>query len=242
MRRAVAAIAAAACVLASGRVEAQEFCGAEPTGPQLEGWDAGEEMRFEVVELQDTRRVLAAVGVIGPNDGARLRTALQNAGPIDEIWFNSPGGVVDAGIAMGRVIREYGLFVRVPSGLKCASSCSIAFLGGVLRQVDPGAGYGIHMFSLYFDATDAGRKVDQLVTEFSAVTRRAGDAAGLQQLRARLMQEEQRAARSATKLAGYLLEMSASMSWLTGMVEQEQLGMCFLNEAGQRRYNVTNIE
>jgi hypothetical protein len=47
----------------------------------------------------------------------------------------------------------------VKAGNGCASACSTAFLGGLMRRVEPGAIYGVHMYSTQIDG--AGPAVTQ---------------------------------------------------------------------------------
>lgn len=98
-------------------------------------------------------------------DAATLADSLSR-GQYDEVWLLSGGGQVSAGIGVARVLRARGAFVRVPSasavvasqgattfngGGFCASSCTIAFMGGALRVVDPGAQYILHSPSSFLN-------------------------------------------------------------------------------------------
>lgn len=106
---------------------------------------------FRVVEGQ---RVLLASGMIDGNAAVNLEAALKANGPIHEVWLNSPGGNSQVGVEMGMLLRKYQVLTRVRSGNGCASACSTAFLGGVMRDVEPGAAYGVHMYTTQFDDTD----------------------------------------------------------------------------------------
>lgn len=80
------------------------------------------------MRLESERLVLA--GPVQADDHERLFAALAAAGPrVTTIHLrDSPGGVLRAGLLMGTLIRDRGLFT-IASGL-CASSCALAFLGG----------------------------------------------------------------------------------------------------------------
>lgn len=92
--------------------------------------------------------ILLAMGSIKPGESARLANAIQRVGPrLAEIWLYSPGGTSVEGIKMGRLIRKKGLATRIPKGAMCFSACSMVFLGGVLRTVDAGGYYGVHMWT-----------------------------------------------------------------------------------------------
>lgn len=64
-----------------------------------------------------------------------------------EIWLNSGGGNLLEGVEIGRILREKKQFVRVANGMYCVSACTVAFLGGMLRTIDPGARYEVHAYS-----------------------------------------------------------------------------------------------
>lgn len=91
----------------------------------------------------------------GKQDGSRFESAIRSfQGQFSEVWFRSDGGDLEAGKEIGRILRRYGLRVRVPGGAACISSCTVAFLGGDVRQVDHDATYQMHMFSAARGALD----------------------------------------------------------------------------------------
>jgi hypothetical protein len=118
-------------------------------------WDAVDKMEsgpetmsfnFHVVGGE---RVLAANGVIDDKAADRFRKALRKHAPVGEVWFNSPGGNSEVGMEMGRILHDEfeQAGVRVRAGEGCASACSTAFLGGFMREIEPGGLYGVHMYS-----------------------------------------------------------------------------------------------
>jgi hypothetical protein len=110
-------------------------------------------MSFEFRIVGGTR-VLIATGQVDKGAPFRLETALKRNYPVHEVWFNSPGGDSYAGVEMGDILRREPLVTRVRSGNGCASACSTAFLGGMMRQVEPGAVYGVHMYTTEINGTD----------------------------------------------------------------------------------------
>lgn len=84
------------------------------------------------------------------------------------IVFDSPGGSVSGGVALGRFIRSRGydtalerdvdeeipgngpndesIMRSVANNTMCASACALAFLGGNSRSMAPDARYGVHQF------------------------------------------------------------------------------------------------
>ncbi len=109
----------------------------------------------------ETHFAVAAKGYEG--DPALFRRALRQSG-IREIWIISGGGQVQAAIEMARDLRHSGLPVRVPNAKEvglpvkvhpwCVSSCTVFFMGGVLRYIDQGATYQVHSASLWQTEVD----------------------------------------------------------------------------------------
>lgn len=60
------------------------------------------------------------------------------------VFFNSPGGSLDAAIQMGKIIRVMGLVTHVAEGDICVSACALAWLGGSARFMSPSAKIGFH--------------------------------------------------------------------------------------------------
>ena len=86
--------------------------------------------------------------------------ALRTTPAPTTLVFNSPGGSVGGAMDVGRLIRRSKLDTHAAVTLPpvsagsaarpavCASACALAFLGGVRRQVEPGARLGVHQFAL----------------------------------------------------------------------------------------------
>jgi hypothetical protein len=70
------------------------------------------------------------------------------------VVFNSDGGNLLAGIEIGKTIRLKSFATGVLDGLRCASSCAFAWLGGSPRFMERGARIGFH--AAYIDSA-AGR-------------------------------------------------------------------------------------
>lgn len=137
-------------------------------------------------KLNGQERILVASGAIDTDATKRLEVALEKYGPISEIWLNSPGGNSRVGLEIGRLIRRKMIATRIRAGNGCASACSSAFLGGVIREVEPGAVCGVTMYS----SASAGQGV---VASNEALW--SGVAA-------------------ATERQKYILEMGVSLKWL----------------------------
>jgi hypothetical protein len=122
-------------------------------------------MEFSVqIDSAGNQQVFATGEIVG-DSGLRLKAVLdQNhvkAGSI--VILHSPGGLLDIGMEMGRLMRARSLDTRVGqlprsrsrdvvNGTEpftsdpgeCDSACTFAFLGGVRRTVPPSSKYGIH--------------------------------------------------------------------------------------------------
>jgi hypothetical protein len=100
-------------------------------------------------------------------DAARLEKELTRRDiRYKEVWLDSGGGHLYEGIAVGRLFRRLGTTVRVPKGAFCASSCTVAFVGGLFRFIDDSASFVVHSASRVMggldDSTDARLKDGRL--------------------------------------------------------------------------------
>ncbi len=88
---------------------------------------------------------ISAVGRIEPGTAADFDKYLDKAGSdAKTIWFLSPGGSVEDAIHIGRAIRKRALNTAVADNGYCASSCPLAFAGGVERRAGRHALIGVH--------------------------------------------------------------------------------------------------
>lgn len=51
------------------------------------------------------------------------------------VWLASNGGDIDAGMALGRLLRKLGVFTVIGKNDRCLSACVFAFMGGERRSV-----------------------------------------------------------------------------------------------------------
>lgn len=162
-------------------------------------------------------RVLIANGEVDQNAAARLAEGIRQYGPIHEVWFNSPGGSSHQGVLMGEMIREHGASTRVLRGDGCASACSTAFLGGVMRKVEPGAVYGIHIYSRPLNSYGPASQDEQ-----NALV--------------------QREVREATQRSFYVGKMGVGKLWLDLWSATNPGCMTFMSQAEMRKAFVNNID
>ncbi len=117
-----------------------------PTCPKFMNWSTYPEMKFSLETINGVR-VLKAEGQIDQDVPTKLQDALKANQPIQEIWIRSPGGDARAGNAAGKIIRDSMVPTRIPDGWACFSACNFIFMGGVIRYVDQGGIFAVHMFT-----------------------------------------------------------------------------------------------
>src|SRR5580765_7807161 len=137
---AILALTSAQAALAQGARDRNN-----PTCPANPNWSAYPEMRFTVQQVNG-HAVLLAEGAIDDNMLPRLQAALRTFQG-DEIWLRSPGGNARVGNQAGRLIRDNNMTTRIPAGWACFSACNFLFMGGVIRHIDPGGLFVVHMFT-----------------------------------------------------------------------------------------------
>lgn len=162
-------------------------------------------------------RVLIANGGVDQDAAAHLDAALKRYGPIHEIWFNSPGGSSYQGVLMGDIIRNHGASTRVLRGDGCASACSTAFLGGVMREVEPGAVYGVHIYSRTISGT--------VVLDSDGLNNQTAEDV-----------------RNATERALYIGRMGIGKVWLSIWSETHPGCMTFMSQDQMRKSFVDNLD
>lgn len=138
---------------------------------------------------------VAAQGEIGPSDAARFEAFMRSRYAEYEglrggwLFVNSPGGSLLEGLALGRLVRQFGMNVRVAAttqfedesagrdlqtyeGGICASACVFILMGGLEREVHDDSRVGIHQFNTSGDRSvreqDALSSAQSVVAELSS--------------------------------------------------------------------------
>jgi len=137
--------AAGACLLLLNVAAAEPADPLNPTCPQDMNWSTYPVMHFTSDTINGVR-VLKAEGQIDEDAPARLQDAIGKDNP-QEIWLRSPGGIARAGNEAGKIIRASMIPTRIPNGWACFSACNFMFMGGVVRYVDAGGIFAVHMFT-----------------------------------------------------------------------------------------------
>jgi hypothetical protein len=167
-------------------------------------------------KVADGQRVLQASALIDAQAAKNLEAALTAYAPVHEVWLNSPGGNSRVGVEMGAILRKHQVLTRIRSGDGCASACSTAFLGGVMRDVEPGAAYGVHMYTTQIDTTDV---LDQ--DTFNTV--QWGGAQG------------------AAERVAYVQKMGVGLKWLQLWSDTAPGCMTFMSQSEMRSAFVNNL-
>jgi hypothetical protein len=116
---------------------------------------------------QNFTRYILLSGVIDSDAPRRLESVLSDPeNHFADVYLDSPGGDLLAGIKLGRLLREANSRTVIGTGRmekgsgassnlvlfksgagRCFSACALAFLGGEYRWSTTGSEYGVHRFS-----------------------------------------------------------------------------------------------
>jgi hypothetical protein len=110
--------------------------------------------RIEVERGGETATVTVR-GTLESDDGQRFTDAVASV-PKAIVMLNSNGGDLDSGLVIGRTIRRKSFTTAVPSGVRCASACALAWLGGTTRFMGNTARVGFH--AAYVDGRSGPRE------------------------------------------------------------------------------------
>ncbi|WP_052292089.1 hypothetical protein [Mesorhizobium japonicum] len=83
------------------------------------------------------------------------------------ITFRSPGGNIQKAMELGHLIRRLGINTVQFRVAECASACSLAFLGGVVRYAEPGS-IGVHKSSFQGDVPLSTEEAVSAVQQITA--------------------------------------------------------------------------
>ncbi|MDO1585259.1 hypothetical protein [Rhizobium oryzicola] len=122
---------------------------------------------LERVPIQNAPPVLLLKGEFSLSDNPAALAREVAATGAKAITFNSNGGNVVSAMAYGRMIRSLGLATFQLRAAQCASACTLAFLGGVIRQAEPGS-VGVHQSSFSPESGVEGRAAVAAVQTMTA--------------------------------------------------------------------------
>jgi hypothetical protein len=93
----------------------------------------------EIVAEGDT---ISITGQIERDDYAHFRAAVTPQTRV--VILNSPGGLLNQSLAIGREIRARKIMTVIPDGAICSSGCAMIWLGGVPRDIHGNGRLGFH--------------------------------------------------------------------------------------------------
>jgi hypothetical protein len=116
-------------------------------------------------ELRGGGRLMAS-GTITPGSARAFEDEVnKHSEYIKTVVLNSPGGSVTDALAIGRLIRTRKFATEVEPGKYCASSCPLAFAGGVERRAGERAMIGVHQVAAMTTAASAAPRDDMSLAQ-----------------------------------------------------------------------------
>lgn len=108
-------------------------------------------LSFTVEETDEHGRLLFINGPIVNGDAERFDAFLASLADMpDKVALNSPGGIVDEALTIGRTLRAQEATTIILPGMACVSACPYVLAGGVERHVSLRGIVGLHQH--YYDA------------------------------------------------------------------------------------------
>lgn len=124
--------------------------GPPPLFVEIGGNDSANDpyVHLALKKLPNGRTTIYFWGEIKGGDATRFSRAMDEAPKaISElVILGSPGGSLEDGLEIGRIIHAHKLATHIPSGVVCASACNFVFLGGIIRTIDIGGKFMVHFF------------------------------------------------------------------------------------------------
>jgi hypothetical protein len=231
MRGRILAVLAAICTAAAPAAAASRMDPKNPTCPQSPDWGPLKPMQFTAVK-RGGRQILLGEGLVDDALTSRLKTALDQHKP-EEIWLRSAGGNARVGNEAGKLIRQTGIPTRIPAGWACFSACNFVFMGGMVRYVDSGGLFMVHMFT---HTADRGAIEAEVLRGTESTVGLIGDI-------------EQDSALLASEDNDFLIRMGVSRKLLTEVMYRQKAvadsggstRRCLTQEEAWK-YNVANVK
>lgn len=112
--------------------------------------DMPRRMEFKMIEAEGLGEVMLVHGPIETGDTDRFTAYLAGMEtPPAAIALNSPGGVVQEALSIGRALREAQVDTVMMPGMVCLSSCPYVLAAGGERRISREASVGLHQH--YYD-------------------------------------------------------------------------------------------
>jgi hypothetical protein len=92
----------------------------------------------------DHPALILVKGQLVKGDDVKFVSAIADVQTSAVVFLDSPGGIVFAGLQIGRIIRRHGFATAVTDDTQCTSACAIAWMGGKQRFMGFRARIGFH--------------------------------------------------------------------------------------------------
>ncbi|TGQ27737.1 MULTISPECIES: hypothetical protein [unclassified Mesorhizobium] len=124
-------------------------------------------LRFQAGQTDWGLHYITVSGDFAYQDDLSLFENLVRSNAATAVTFSSPGGNIQKAVELGRLIRRLGINTIQFRAVECASACSLAFLGGVIRYADPGS-IGVHKSSFQGDVALTTQEAVSAVQQITA--------------------------------------------------------------------------
>ncbi|RNJ42372.1 hypothetical protein B5V01_28415 [Mesorhizobium erdmanii] len=125
-------------------------------------------LQFQAGQTDAGIRYIVVSGDFAYQDDLSTFENLARSNASVAVTFQSPGGNIQKAMDLGRLIRRLGLSTIQFRAVECASACSLAFFGGVMRFAEAGS-IGVHKSSFSNDISlntkDAVSGVQQMTAD-----------------------------------------------------------------------------
>ncbi|MER8960995.1 MULTISPECIES: hypothetical protein [unclassified Mesorhizobium] len=125
-------------------------------------------LQFQAGQTDSGFQYILVSGDFSYQDDLSVFEALARSNASVAVTFQSPGGNIQKAMELGRLIRRLRLSTAQFRAVECASACSLAFLGGVVRFAEPGS-IGVHRSSFSGDipvnSKDAVSGIQQMTAD-----------------------------------------------------------------------------
>ncbi|MEI9420622.1 hypothetical protein O7A70_05470 [Mesorhizobium sp. Cs1299R1N1] len=124
-------------------------------------------LQFEAGQTDGGLHYILVSGDFAYRDDLSVFEALAQSSAAKAVTFRSPGGNIQKAMELGRLIRRLGLGTAQFRASECASACSLAFLGGVMRFAEAGS-IGVHKSSFQGDVPFSTQEAVSAVQQITA--------------------------------------------------------------------------
>lgn len=108
-------------------------------------------LTFSIEDTDEHGQVLFMNGPIVGGDAERFEAFLASLAEVpDKLALNSPGGIVDEALTIGRSLRAREMSTIILPGMACVSACPYILAGGTERHVSVRGVVGLHQH--YYEA------------------------------------------------------------------------------------------